>query len=278
MRAQKPCDAPQRGFASLRGLKDDEAEPGAPRLRVGTLNVRNTADRWRERRELLVAQLVELRPDVIGLQELRRWPNQVRWVTRRLNQSLQEDPPYRYHSTGKTGLWGLWEGLALVSRLPIVARGSLDLGGEHRVANWVRVRLREGAVLEVHNAHLSSRDEALRARQARRIIDYLATRREVPTLVVGDLNAGPASPSLRVLGEQLRSAYALVNGEEPARTWPTALRPDVAGGNVIDYVLVDDHVEVVDAWLTFDRPASTDPRLFPSDHFGIAATVRIRPG
>ena len=265
------------GFASLRALKDDEAEPGAPRLRIGTLNVRNTADRWRERRELLVAQLAELRPDVIGLQELRRWPNQVRWITRRLNQSLPGEPPYRYHATGKTGVLGLWEGLALVSRLPIVARGSLDLGGEGRVANWVRVRLADGAMLEVHNAHLSSRDEALRTRQARCIIDHLETRGEVPTLLVGDLNAGPASPCLRVLGERLRSAYALVNGDEPAKTWPTALRPDVPGANVIDYVLVDDHVEVVDAWLTFDRPAASGPRLFPSDHFGIAATVRVRP-
>lgn len=255
----------------------DIDERSSPRFRIATLNVRNTADRWRQRRELLVAQLAELRPDVIGVQELRRRPSQVRWITRRLNQSLPLEPPYRYHSTGKTGLWGLWEGLALVSRLPVVARGSLDLGGEHRVANWVRVRLADGAMLEVHNAHLSSRDEALRTRQACRIIDHLAKRSELPTLLVGDLNAGPASPSLRVLGERLRSAYALVNGDEPARTWPTAVRPGIEHGSVIDYILVDDHLEVVDAWLTFDRPASSDPTLFPSDHFGIAATVRVRP-
>jgi endonuclease/exonuclease/phosphatase family metal-dependent hydrolase len=80
-----------------------------------------------------VAQLAEIRPDVIGLQELRRWPNQVRWITRRLNQSLGSEPPYRYHSMGKTGLWGLWEGIAVLTRLAIMDRGWLDLGGEHRV-------------------------------------------------------------------------------------------------------------------------------------------------
>ncbi|MBW3651644.1 MAG: endonuclease/exonuclease/phosphatase family protein [Actinobacteria bacterium] len=256
----------------------DGVERSSPRLRIATLNVRNTADRWRQRRELLVAQLVELRPDVIGVQELRRRPSQVRWITRRLNQSLSlDEPPYRYHSTGKAGLWGLWEGIALLSRLPIVARGSLDLGGEHRVANWVRVRLVDGTLLEVHNSHLSSREERLRDEQARLIIDHLTTRGETPTLLVGDLNAGPASSTLRVLGERFRSAYALVNGEEPRKTWPTALRPDVTHGRVIDYILVDDHLEVVDAWLTFDRPASSDPTLFPSDHVGIAATVRVRP-
>ena len=251
--------------------------PPGPNLRVGTLNVRNTADRWRERRELLVAQLAELRPDVVGLQELRRRPSQVRWITRRLNQALRLEPPYRYHATGKTGLWGLWEGIAVLTRLPMVERGSLDLAGAHRVANWVRVRLPGGAVLEVHNAHLSSRDEELRDRQARLILDHLATRERVPTLLVGDLNAGPASSTLRLLGEQLRSAYALCHGQEPRKTWPTGLRPGVANGSVIDYVLVDHDLEVVDAWLTFDRPASTDATLFPSDHFGIAATIRVRP-
>ena len=255
----------------------DDAAPGSPRLRIGTLNVRNTADRWRGRRDLLVAQLANVRPDVIGLQELRRWPSQIRWITRRLNHLLRLEPPYRYHVTGKAGLWGLWEGIAVLTRLPMVERGSLDLEGEYRVLNWVRVRLPGGAVLEVHNAHLSSRDEELRDKQARLIIDHLATRGEIPTLLVGDLNAGPASSTLRVMGQRLRSAYALANGAEPARTWPSALPAGVGNGRVIDYILVDDHLEVVDAWLTFDRSASTDPTLFPSDHFGIAATIRVRP-
>ncbi|HEV2069091.1 MAG TPA: endonuclease/exonuclease/phosphatase family protein [Acidimicrobiales bacterium] len=253
------------------------SSPLGQNLRIGTLNVRNTADQWRERRELLVAQLAELRPDVVGLQELRRWPSQIRWITRRLNQALRPEQPYRYHATGKAGLRGLWEGIAVLTRLPMVKRGSLDLEGEHRVANWVRLRLPDGAVLEVHNAHLSSRDEELRDKQARLIVDHLATRGQIPTLLVGDLNAGPASSTLRLLGERLRSAYAVFHGQEPGKTWPTALRPSFTNGSVIDYVLVDDHLEVVDAWLTFDRPASTDPALFPSDHFGIAATIRVRP-
>lgn len=254
----------------------DEAGAGSHPIRVGTLNIRNTADRWRERRELLSAQLADLCPDVIGLQELRRWPSQTRWITRRLNESLGAEPPYRYHSTGKTGLWGLWEGIALLSRLPILERGSLDLRGQHRVANWVRVRVADGAILEIHNAHLSSRDQGLRDRQARLVLDHMASRGEFPKLLVGDLNAVPTSSTLRLLAQRLRSAYALVHGEEPARTWPTPLRPDAGSGSVIDYVLVDDHVEVVDAWLAFDHPAPTDPTLFASDHFGIAATLRVR--
>jgi endonuclease/exonuclease/phosphatase family metal-dependent hydrolase len=74
--------------------------------------------------------------DVIGLQELRRWPRQIEWITRRLNEMLGADPPYRYHAKGKTGPWGLWEGIAVLTRLPLVERGWLDLQGEHRMANW----------------------------------------------------------------------------------------------------------------------------------------------
>jgi endonuclease/exonuclease/phosphatase family metal-dependent hydrolase len=80
-----------------------------------------------------------------------------------------------------------------------------------------------------------------------------------------------------VLGERLRSAFALVHGVEPAKTWPTPLRSGAGRGSVIDYVLVDEHVEVVDAWLTFDEASSTDPTLVASDHFGVAATVTVRP-
>lgn len=255
----------------------DRAGPGSSGLRIGTLNLRNTTDRWRRRRHLVVAQLAAIRPDVIGLQELRRWPNQAEWITRRLNQSLRAEPPYRYHSTAKTGLWGLWEGITVLTCLPILARGWLDLDGEHRVANWVRVQLPGGAVIEVYNTHLSSRDQALRDRQARLIVDHVAARGDLPTLLVGDLNAGPTSSTLGLLGERFRSAHALVHGDEPDRTWPTPLRRGVGTTSVIDYVLVDDHVEVADAWLSFDHASPTDPTLIASDHFGIMATVTVRP-
>jgi endonuclease/exonuclease/phosphatase family metal-dependent hydrolase len=254
----------------------DRAGPGRACLRIATLNIRNTADQWAERRKLLSTQLAELRPDVIGVQELRRWPSQARWTKKRLDDSPRAGPPYQCHSAGKTGLWGLWEGIAVFTRVPVLERGSLDLGGDHRVANWVRVQLADGATAEVYNAHLSARDGALRDRQAGLLLDHMAARGDVPKLMVGDLNATPGSSTLGLLGDRFRSAYAVVHGQEPARTWPTPLRPGAGSGRVLDYVLVDDRIEVDEAWVAFDRPAPTDPTLFPSDHLGIAATVSVR--
>ena len=169
----------------------------------------------------------------------------------------------------------------MLTSLPIVEQGSLDLRGQHRVANWVRVQLPDGRHLEIYDAHLAAGDPVARDRQAGLLLDHMAGRDDIPKVLVGDLNAGPTSSTLRLLGQRLGSAHALAHGEEPARTWPTPLRPGLGSGRVIDYVLVDDHVEVLDAELTFDRAAPSDPTLFASDHFGIAATVTLhgrRPG
>lgn len=256
----------------------DESGTTAPPVCVATLNVRNTASRWSERRDLLVAQLAELRADVIGLQELRRWPSQASWIVSRLNQSAPAGGRYRHVFTGKSGLWGLWEGLAIVTRLPILATGSLDLGGDHRVAGWVRVLLPGGATLRVHNAHLASRDPSLRDAQARVLLDGMRGRGDDAEVLVGDLNAGPGSPPLRRLGARLRSAHVAVHGTEPLRTWPTPLVGAGSTGVVIDYVLVGTDVDVGGAWVAFDQAAAHDPSLFASDHFGVAAMVRVAAG
>ena len=38
----------------------------------------------------------------------------------------------------------------------------------------------------------------------------------------------------------------------------------------------NDRVDVLDAWITFDRVAEHDERLSASDHYGLAATIAIR--
>jgi hypothetical protein len=43
----------------------------------------------------------------------------------------------------------------------------------------------------------------------------------------------------------------------------------------LDYIWVRGAVTVEEARLFADRPAVGDPTLYPSDHFGIAAWVRI---
>ena len=247
---------------------------------VATLNCRNRSDRWPQRRHLLLEQLARLQPHLVGLQELRRWPSQGGWIARRLNEA-STGSHYRIHPAHKTGVLGLWEGIAILTRLPILETGWLDLDGDHRIACFARVDLPDGGVIDGYCTHLPgrARNEELRTAQARRILDWMDERPGTPKVLVGDFNARPHSPTVAELRQRLRSAYAVVHGREPAATTPTPLRgPPSGAGVVIDYVFVNELVEVLDASVTFDRPHQEDARLYASDHYGVAATVALGEG
>jgi endonuclease/exonuclease/phosphatase family metal-dependent hydrolase len=252
--------------------------PGA--VRIATLNCRNTADRWRRRRGLLVRQLVELEPHVIGLQELRSIPDQGAWIGRYAQRrSPGRQVAYRRYRTYKTGLWGFWEGIGTLSRLPVVDTASVGLGGQFRVAQRVTVELPAGGRLEVYNAHLVSGDEAERHRQAERLLAWMDEHAGAAQVLLGDFNATPAMGSIQLVASRLRSSYAAVHGAEPPRTLPTPLRVGAHGdGVVMDYIFVNDRVEVHDAAVVFTEVDPHDPHLVASDHYGLTATVSVRAG
>ncbi len=242
------------------------------RIRVATLNCRNTADRWRARAPLLVRQLVALSPDVIGLQELRRFPSQARTIGRRAGAEQLLLDQFRSY---KTGLYGLWEGVAVLSRLPVLDRAKLKLGGQNRVAQRVTVAAGDG-VLDFYNVHLASKGEDVRTAQAQRLLEWMGERSAVPQVLVGDFNARPNAASIQLLATQLRSAYAAVHGQEPEKTVPTPLRVGATGrGSVLDFIFVNPLVEVHEAWRTFEEADPGDEHLVASDHYGLAAVISL---
>jgi len=243
-------------------------------VRIATLNLRNTADRWAARRHLLVRQLVDLAPDVLAVQELRMFPAQGRWIVERVRRCSGGALEYRVHRRGKAGVARLWEGIGVLSRLPVVATAWLDLGADGRVAQRVTVRTPAGGLFDVYDVHLAQRGEERRLAQARRVLDWIERRPPLPAVLLGDLNARPGSPTVELLGERLRSAYAAVHGREPDRTVPTAPRRGPAGaGAVLDYVFVNELVDVYDARIVFDEVDAGDPTVVASDHLGIVAEV-----
>jgi endonuclease/exonuclease/phosphatase family metal-dependent hydrolase len=120
-----------------------------------------------------------------------------------------------------------------------------------------------------------------RDEQVTSLVDWLDAAPPADALVVtGDFNAGPCEPAYgRMVGAGFRSAHLEANGSEPAFTWPSGLiapAMDTDGDpDCLDYVFLRGAARTLDCRLVFDRPAVDDPTLYPSDHLGMAAHLKI---
>lgn len=234
-----------------------------PELLVVSLNLRGVHDRWRKRAPLVVDGLAPLNPDVICLQEAATWRLQARCLARRLTRRTGR--AYHVAQARKGGYRGLFEGLAIISALPLQARGRLVLGDEGRVAQ--RATVRPGGVeLVVANTHLDHRADhgANRIAQAKRLARWLEGPR--PLVLCGDFNDRPGSATLDVFRSRFTSAHALC-GFEVAGTAPAW-----ESGRVIDYILVPEGVRALDAGVCLDEPTAG---AWPSDHVGLWANLEV---
>jgi endonuclease/exonuclease/phosphatase family metal-dependent hydrolase len=245
------------------------------RLHVATLNILNLADRWPERQGLIYADMAALQPDLLALQEVVYVMHQDRLI------GAAGEGSY----VAVRGWAGRPEyGNSLLVRQPLRAEADarVDLGLQ-RSAHRVRIGLSGGAAVVAAVCHLHHTPQAHTERdeQARTLLAWLDDGPPADaTILAGDFNAGPDEPACaRIEAAGFRSAHRDANGSEPERTWPSGLiapAMDTEGNpNCLDYIWVRGAVRVVDCRLAFDRPDATDPTLFPSDHFGLAAHLEI---
>jgi endonuclease/exonuclease/phosphatase family metal-dependent hydrolase len=248
------------------------------RLRVATLNILNLADRWPERLPLLLADMAALQPDVLGLQE----------VVYVMQQDRLIGAAGEGHYAATRGWAGRPEyGNSLLTKSPLAGRDveRLDLG-RNRSAVRAVVDLPRGStvLLVVTHLHHPGAEEAARAEQTSTLVDWLAGAPAVDaTVAMGDFNADPGEPTYaRMQAAGFRSAYAQANGSEPEVTWPSGLQApamDTDGiPECLDYIWLRGKVRAAEARLAFDRPHPEDPTLYPSDHFGIVATLEVGEG
>jgi endonuclease/exonuclease/phosphatase family metal-dependent hydrolase len=247
-------------------------------IHVATLNIRNLADRWPERLPLLLADMAALRPDVLALQEVV-YPLQ----QDRLLGAAGED---RYRII--RGWAGRPEyGNSLLVREPLAAQAvdRLDLGFG-RAAHRATIELEDGVVMLVVATHFHHEvaGAAERDEQARLLVDWLEGAPATAVQVaMGDFNADPQEPAAeRMRAAGFRSSLAEANGSDPAVTWPSGIQAegmDTDGDpSCLDYIWVRGPVRVRAGRVVFDRPHPDDPTLYPSDHFGLSATLEIDRG
>ena len=262
-----------------------------PRIKIVTINILNDLSRWEQRRTLLVSGLAALSPDLIALQEVHLPQNPAHWLAEKLGYPHLVVSP-------KLGRSKNFEALAIISRLPLEGVGILDLEGQDRIAQCVHLNLGDSSFY-LANCHLfwQPGESANRLRQVERLQNWLSgLPGEPPGIVCGDFNETPENSAIRLMRHNYLSAYSAIHGREPEYTCPTPLprafwsvtrtflgfflliRPQyikLHWRGTLDYIFVDPRLEVTQSRVVLDQPSPENPRIYPSDHFGLFAEIEI---
>jgi endonuclease/exonuclease/phosphatase family metal-dependent hydrolase len=241
---------------------------------VATLNVFNRMGEWEQRFPHVAGQLGELLPDVIGFQEIDLGIDQGMQISREVNRSL-ERPHYRIKHATSPGPRAAVFGIATLARIDCVAHEVLDLMTFDRIAQRLVFEV-DGARFALVNTHLHHPVEAPeeRAEQAEYLLAWLDHHEQMPLVVLGDFNSYEGERTVSIMKARYRSAYEAVHGREPEKTWPTPVNNwDNSPAGTLDYIYVSPEFRVADAGLAFNRPASDNPDLYPSDHLGLFADL-----
>jgi len=247
------------------------------RIKVATLNLFNRMSEWELRMPLVIDQLVELMPDVIGFQEVDLMIDQGMAVSRAVNERLSAEPHYRIKHATTPGLMASIFGIGTLAKIECVEHEVLDLMTFERIAQRMVYEV-DGTRFALVNTHLHHPPEAAeeRAEQAEYILRWLDRHEALPTVVSGDFNSYTGERVIDVMKGRFRSAYETAHGHEPEMTWPTPVNTyDKAPAGTLDYIYVSPEFKVVEAGLAFDRPAADNADLFPSDHLGLYAMLEL---
>jgi len=265
-----------------------------------TINILNDLSRWRQRRGLLLNQIYDCQPDLIALQEvsIKGKSSNAHWLAEQLNN--REDLPdkhYQVYLCPKTGSFEKKEGLAILSRLPVRKQERLDLLTQNRVAQAITFRL-DNETLMLVNGHFfwHPGPSQKRLEQVELLLDWMDTQpAEIPVIICGDFNGVPGTPAIKFLRRYFDSAYVAIHGEEPDYTCPTPLppstktklraaakallgqrpSPEPSWRGTLDYIFVDPRLDTQACELAFNCPAKHNAVIYPSDHFGLYAQIKV---
>lgn len=270
------------------GAPSAQEKAPAP-LRVLSANIRyGTADdgehSWDKRAAFTVQTLLASDADVLGLQEALGF--QVEAVRKAF-------PGHALIGEARDGL-GKGEWCALFvdsSRFAIRASGTFRLSPKDevgamgwdaactRIATWAELidRAQPTSSFLVLNTHFDHRGKQARPMGAKLIADWIAARQSargaLPVVLLGDLNAGPASPALTTLKD---AGYRDTFGEKHPEEKPSGTFHGFRGGRAgkrIDYILVNSPWLIEEAWIDWTQK---DLR-YPSDHRFVGAVLRRHP-
>lgn len=246
----------------------------SPTLSLATFNIWHDRGDWRARLPLVIETLRAAEADVIGLQEVLQdsatgLPNQAATIAQALGYRhvfVSTDPdgnPRRY-------------GNAILTRLPIVDQDwkKLQPLDDYRTALRVRVLVGDRPI-DVVDTHLHHTPEggAIRERQIADLLAWLGDR-DTPLVVLGDFNAALTNPEMgRLQPPRFASLLPTVHPDQADRT---TLNTELGHRHdQIDHILFETaHFEPLAAQI---RGNFLMGETWPSDHFAVDGTLRLKP-
>ncbi|MDG9692718.1 endonuclease/exonuclease/phosphatase family protein [Streptomyces sp. DH17] len=261
-------------------------------MRVVTWNLWWRFGPWAERQKAVLAVLRELRPDVLGLQEV--WSTDdgaglAEWLAGELGLHCAfaaSEAPGRWQRRIGDDTVGI--GNAVLSRWPVTERAALRLPApaeldDGRLAFYARLDA-PGHPVPFFTVHLNSgtRARAVRREQAAALVEFVAAHwhgTAFPPVVTGDFNAPPKSPEVRLLrAGGLHDAWDHADPAAPGATWdaanPYIPHPPVPGIR-IDHVHVGPPGPGGLGAVRAVRRAGDGPvdGVWPSDHAAVVADL-----
>ena len=246
-------------------------------LRIATLNLEQDHKCWEARRGLIVAQLRELNPDILALNEIHMPSQTGRWLQRASKTASRSQ--YNLLQQSKAGEDSHTQGEGLLTRYPVIETANLDYRSHDCVALVARFDIEE-RFLDVYVTHLIAAkiEDSARQYQVTQLLQWIRTRDDADySIVCGDFNAAPDQPSIRLMAKAYRATQTQATAFTPLRepdgnpTHPEWERFD----RCIDYIWVSDSIKVWVSGLCFDQPDKNNPELWPSDHVGVWADLEI---
>jgi endonuclease/exonuclease/phosphatase family metal-dependent hydrolase len=270
-------------------------------MRVLTWNLWWRFGPWKQRQNAITRVLRDLRPDVVGLQEV--WAcgsdNLAEQLARELGMHWTWAPspaPERWQK--RLGDATIDIGNAVLSRWPIVDKDVVRLPApdgddDGRLALYTQLDAPAHPV-PFFTTHLTSALDAsaTRCQQVTALAQFIAAHRGgtvFPPVITGDFNAWPDSDEVRrfggyktapaVAGQVFVDAWEYADPAEPSATWD-ATNPFVAAGFApsvrIDYIHVGPPGpaglgHVLGVRRAGDRPVDG---IWPSDHAAVLANLQ----
>jgi endonuclease/exonuclease/phosphatase family metal-dependent hydrolase len=241
-------------------------------MRILTLNIWKDEGDLAARLEMIAAECRLLQPDMICLQEVYADAriDAGEWLADALGVTRIAVPARTKQRSGVLSS----SGLAILSRLPLLAEEGLDLpssaadGGRKALSAVLETAYGPLRVVSLHLSHLKAEEgDMLRSQQLAAIWSWANQGWEHPIILAGDFNATRKAACFDWLAHQ-----STITGTDSLLPQATSLRHQPNA--LIDHILLAGRSawQLSDAELSFTG-VDAKSGCFASDHFGILANL-----